>query len=257
MIMLNWPLVLITTVVLYALIIITLPFNAVYATLFLFALIGFWSRLPGVGIPHPFYILYILDLIDIFTVIIAVNIGGPVAAVYSIFGNVWSRMCGSFPAWNPLISDFFAQPIAALILPFFHQAMGGDILVTVIIFTLVRGILLVPFDQIFYRIPLPKYIMEMVGGGAALLLVNGFYATFFGDYFDNLMQKGVAFSWSLFLFATAVIIIFYISVFGKSKKVKSDPFKQFVKAMKRVMSKKKPNKYEPVSEDMEEIKREI
>ena len=84
LLMLNWPLVLITTGVLYVAIILSLPFSKVNATLFLFALIGFWSRLPGVGMPHPFFILYNMDFIDVFSIIIAVNLGGPTAALFSI-----------------------------------------------------------------------------------------------------------------------------------------------------------------------------
>lgn len=267
MISLNWPLVLSTTVILYVLILVTLPFNAVYATVFLFTLIGFWSRLPGVGIIHPFYILYLMDLIDIFTVVIAVNLGGLYGGVYALFGNLWSRACGVYPEWNGIISDSFAQFFAALVLPLFHAAMGGDVLVSIIIFSFLRLAFIIPLDQIFYRIPFVKYVIEIVLGGGALLLINVLYAKIFGSFFDNLMQKGVQFSWVLFLFATIVILVFYISVFGKKSSKKQNPVKNVAKIMhaqknKLAMNKKKnvhKRKVENSKEvdDMMEIKRNL
>ena len=239
MLALNWPLVLMTTVILYVMIIITLPFNAIYATIFLFTLISFWSRLPGVGIPHPFYILYLMDFIDIFCVIIAINVGGLVGGLFALFGNLWSRACGVFPEWNGVISDSFAQFFAALVLPFFHASMGGNIMVSVIMFSVLRFIFIIPLDQIFYRIPFVKYVIELVTGGSALLLINMLYARIFGDFFDNLMQKGVQFSWILFLFATVVILMFYIAVFKKSKSVKTDPLKNVLRAFVRIRKNKK------------------
>jgi len=261
MLILNWPLVLITTIVLYALIIITLPFNAVYATIFLFTLISFWSRLPGVGIPHPFYILYLMDFIDIFCVIISINVGGIYGGIFALFGNMWSRACGVFPEWNGVISDSFAQFFAALVLPFFHASMGGDILVSVVMFSVLRLVFIIPLDQIFYRIPFVKYVIELVAGGTALLLINAFYAKIFGNFFDGLMQKGVQFSWILFFFATAVIVVFYISVFGKSKSVKTDPLKGLIKVFARRRRKKRKTISEQAKDkeydEMMRIKRSI
>lgn len=97
MLMLNWPLILFTTLTLYILIILCLPFSALYATIFLFALIAFWSRMPGVGVPHPFYILYNADVVDIFTLLISINVGIFPAIVFTVFCNMWSRMVGVYP----------------------------------------------------------------------------------------------------------------------------------------------------------------
>ena len=67
----HWPVALFITAVLYILTIVCLPFNQTYSTLFMFAIISFWSRLPGVGIPSPMLFLYFMDVIDFFSVIIS------------------------------------------------------------------------------------------------------------------------------------------------------------------------------------------
>ena len=79
----NWPIIIVTTITLYALTILTLPFNAIYATILLFSLISFWSRLPGVCIYEPVSIIYLMDFVDIFSIIIAIYIGPAQGATFS------------------------------------------------------------------------------------------------------------------------------------------------------------------------------
>jgi len=212
-----WPLVFITTIILYVLIIVTLPISAVYATILLFTLISFWSRLPGVGMPHPFFILYNLDLIDLFCMIIAINLGGAPAAVFALFTNLWSRACGSYLDWLPILKDAIFQAILCLFIPFVYS-MTGSLLVVAWFFTIGRSVLFLTMGMLIPHKNVVQQIIAEVQFLTTLLIINTIYVSLFGSFFDNLLKKGVAFSWPLFLFATAVIIIAYFLMYGHSQR---------------------------------------
>ncbi|MFT4303676.1 MAG: hypothetical protein ACMXYG_03860 [Candidatus Woesearchaeota archaeon] len=220
MFVLNWPLVLLTTGILYFLTIFFLLFNVVYATLFLFMIIAYWTRLPGVAVPTPYFpVIWVADMVDLFTLIVAINLGGWVGAFFGLFANVWARACGIWPSWRFTMEDALSQFVICFFIPFIHIALGGDIFVSMVAYTLIRGIFLLPLTWFLRVVPITQWAIEWVVGLTAILFINAFYAKLFGDFFDNLMQKGVAFNWTLFLFVTIVILIFYISVFRKTKKV--------------------------------------
>jgi len=226
----QWPVVLVTTVVLYALVILSLPFSTVHATLFLFALIGFWSRLPGVGMPCPFWILYNLDVIDVFCIIIAINVGPVQAAGFALFGNLWSRVCGSYPDWVGSAKDGIFQAILSLLLPAVY-AITQSLVFTTIFFTVGRSVLYLTVGMLIPHRSFVNQIVTEVQFQSTLLLVNLFYITIFGDFFSRLLQKGMSFSWVLFFFATAIIIFFYISFYrNPNKKRKNKLLRKVVKA---------------------------
>ena len=217
MIKLHWPLVIGTTIILYVSILICLPFNAKYATISLFLLIAFWSRLPGVGIYHPFFIIYNADLVDLFCMIVAINVGGVEGALFSIFANIVSRACGVFPEWGAVISDIAAMGIICLMIPYIHQLFGEDLFISIIIFTILRALMWIPLDFIFWPQPPAKYAITWIGSVAANGFMNATYAYFFGPFFDSLLLQGVRFNWGLFLIITITIFAgkFYLYDLGK------------------------------------------
>jgi len=241
------------------LIIITLPFNAIYATIFLFALIAFWSRMPGVGMPHPFYILYNADVVDIFTLIIAINLGPVQAILFSLFCNYSSRMCGVYPDWAGVIQDSIYMSIFALIAPLLSIIVGGDLILVILIYTIIRPIYFFLMNFLWPRSSVIQRIITSVGAGFCIFIINAFYAKVFGDFFENLLQKGVAFSWILFLFATVVILIFAIVIFGFSpKKIGKNIGKKVVKLaksrIKKEQNQNQDNKYDEEFDEMREIR---
>jgi hypothetical protein len=170
-----------------------------------------------------------MDVIDIFSVIVAVNLGGVEGAMFSLCGNVISRLCGVYPEWKGVFEDSVAQFLTCLIIPFVHVALGGNILVTVIAYTVIRIIIMLPMDFVFYCTSVPKWIIEIIIGTILIIFINIIYVKLFGDFFDNLLKRGMNFSWILFIFATAVIIIFYASVFGFSKTIKGPSLIKIIK----------------------------
>lgn len=256
MISLNWPIVLTTTVVLYVLILLTLPFGTVYSTLFLFALIAFWSRLPGVGIPQPFLpIIWVADLVDLFALIVSINLGGFVGGLLSVFANVWGRMCGIYPSWRFTFEDAGTQFVVCLMVPYIHIMTGGDIFMSMVVYTIIRGIILLPINFLLATVSYVQLAIEWITGVTAIFIINAIYARFFGNYFNGLMQKGVAFPWLLFLFATVVIIVFYLSVFGISKDKNSFSVKKIVKKRIKKAKEKKEQSKPKDNKEIDEMKR--
>ena len=68
------------------------------------------------------------------------------------------------------------------------------------------------------------------------------------------MKKGVAFSWILFLFATAVILIFYVAVFRSSKKTELPSFSKIIgNLFKKQVQKRKKKKNLDTTKDSKEV----
>jgi len=259
--MLNWPLIIATTVVLYVFILIMLPFNILYATVALFMLIAFWSRLLGVSIPHPFFILYHTDLVDLFALILAINLGPGPAIFVVFFGNLWSRACGVYPEWGAVFSDTLSMSTTCLLSPLFFALTGGDILMTMIIFTFVRFLLWQPFDMLFFPVSIAQKVMMWIVELPAMMIINSLYAQFFGGFLDGLLQSGAVFSWPLFFIATIVILVFYILLFGQSKNVgmkQSLSFaKKVVKNVKKKAAKKQPKKRDSQMDELQKLKKSL
>ena len=240
-----WPLVLVTTVGLYLLILVTLPFNQQFATVLLFTLIAYWSRLPGVGIQHPFFILYQMDVIDIFMILIAINIGVAPAIMFIWFTNNISRLSGTFPDWSGVIQDSKLLTIIAVFVPILNAITGGNLLIIITIYSIFRPIGFFLFNFIWPRMSWPQRIITSLVAGGEVFVINAFYAKLFGGFFDRLLGKGVAFYWPLFIFATVVIFTVYIAFYGvDSLSPKKKTTKKIVKAfVKKVHQPHQPKHY--------------
>jgi len=209
-----WPIIMVMTAGLYLLTIIVLPFNAVNATILLFALIAFWSRLPGVSIPHPLLFLYYLDFVDIFSMLIAINVGPMQGVVFTLFANYSSRAVGVFPDWIMVIKDGAAQSFACILIPFVHVWLGSNIYSSVIAYALLRAVGFFILWMIWSPWGLIKQLTIQISENTVVLFINILYARLFGGFLDGLLKKGVTFNWVLFGFATVVIAIFYVMMYG-------------------------------------------
>lgn len=218
MISFNWPIIIPTTIVLYVLTIIFLPFNSIYATIMLFSLIGFWSKLPGVCIYEPLPILYVMDFVDVFAVIISIYIGPFQGAAYALFWNIFPRLCGAYRNWLVFVKDGVAQAIVCMFMPLINVAVGGNLLVAVTIFSIIRVPLYLVFCFILPHRNFVEQIIQTSVAGTIIVLVNMLYVKLFGDFFANLLNQGASFSWTLFLIASAIILLFSMTVFGFSPK---------------------------------------
>ena len=247
----NWPLITVTTVILYALTILSLPFNTAYATIMLFSLIAFWSRLPGVCIMEPVRFLYMMDFIDIFAVIIAIYVGPFQGAAFALVWNIFPRLCGAYTNYLGNVKDGIAQAIICLIIPFVNIAVGGNLVLVMIIFSVIRMPLFFLLCLFIPHRTIPEQLFHIIVGGTAVVIINGFYAKLFGNFFINLFSKGASFSWVLFMVASIIILVFAVIVFGFSpKKTGRHIGTGIAKIVKHQRKKKKPETKNADAEDM-------
>lgn len=213
-----WPFIIANTVILYVLIIVFLPFKPLWSTILLFTLISYWSRLPGCGIPTPFYALYLADVVDFFSVVIAIHVGGLCAGIFSVYCNLMSRIGGVTPAWDGVIKMTVIQFFVGLITPLLFK-VTGNLFMTMMLYTLLMriGFLLLWF--IYPNMPFAQYLIFWSGISLSYFVINGTYTYFFGSFFDAMLREGIHFSWMLFFIASATIVIvwWYLSKYSGSE----------------------------------------
>jgi hypothetical protein len=217
MLNIHWPQVFVVTIVLYVLIIITLPFNEIRATLYLFALIAYWSRIPAVGIDSPGSVTYALDIVDVLAFLISINVGGAEGAAFQAAVNFVSRFAGVVPRWETVVKDALTQSVSCLLIPFILPMLGNDLVKGMIWYTSIRWVLFIPlrFVEPTPR-PWPVFIYKFISIQTSTVLVNAFYTKYFGWFFDSLLKNGMHFHWGLFLFTTLVIFLAKTFFFGSS-----------------------------------------
>jgi len=256
----NWPIITFTTIILYGMIILFLPFSTIAATIMLFSLIAFWSRLPGFCVMEPVRFLYMMDLVDIFEVLIAMHVGIVPAVVFALVWNIYPWICGGgFLSIVGTAKDGVLQAFLCLFVPLMSIAAGGDIFVVIIIFSALRIPLYFIISLFVPHRSLPEQIFQCIVAGFSVLIINAFYAKIFGDFFTRLIMKGATFSWTLFFAATIIIIILGSFFFRISpKKVGKRMGKQIVGMAKKRMKKPKEKKETQQKQrnfEMDEIKR--
>ncbi|MCB9359556.1 hypothetical protein H6503_06515 [Candidatus Woesearchaeota archaeon] len=183
-----------------------LPFSITGSVILLFTLIAFWSRLPGIAIATPLWILYMIDLVDLFSMIVAINVGGFAGAVIAAFCNLVPRIAGITPPWSDVIKDTIIQPMICLVIPFIYSFVQ-DLAACMVIYTLLRqlGFFIANFVYPEHG-SFPQFLVIFVSYTSTQTFINYLYGKYFGGFFDGLLNSGVSFNIWLLLFATACLI---------------------------------------------------
>ncbi|PLW80474.1 hypothetical protein C0585_02150 [Candidatus Woesearchaeota archaeon] len=201
----HWDLVKKTTISSYILLIIFLPLNPIWSTVLLFSIVAIWSRLPGMATPHIGDWILMLDLVDFFSMIIAINIGGVEAAIFSIIVNIGSKIMGEHGNWLLAIKDMIAVALTCMMIPYVHL-ITSNIQITMALFTVIRNLWFIPMQVLMPAVSWGKFWMLRIVWSSGLFVINNLYSRFFGEFFDGLLKTGVNFSWSLFLLVTSVLV---------------------------------------------------
>jgi len=226
----------------------------VQATIMLFSLIAFWSRLPGVCIYEPISFIYLMDFVDIFSIIISIYINPVYGAVFSLVWNLYPRLAGAYKTWPAIAKDSAIQAFVTLLCPLFF-AIWGSLAAVVIIYSVLRFVLYWILNIFVPTRGFVEQTIRLIISGVALFFINMLYTQLFGDFFVSLMQEGASFSWALFFIATAVIIVFSVAVFGFSpKKAGKKAIKNVARIVKHQIHRAEAPKLDQDKEDMRLIR---
>jgi hypothetical protein len=199
-----WKPIKVVSVILYALIIIIFPFNGFWATILLFALICFWSRIPAMISVFTKE----CEVIDFFTVILALDVGGFFAGVFGASLMMFTRIFGP-REWFPFtVRNTVGMFLGGVLSPLVYE-MCGSTLITMYSFTAIRYVTLIVMCAIFE----PEFLMLEIGlsftNGISAYISNTFLVTLFAKPLAEVVADGAVFDMKLFLIATLVIGGFY------------------------------------------------
>jgi hypothetical protein len=199
-----WKPVKIVSIIIYSVIFIFYPFNTFWATILLFALIAFWSRIPCLISPFT----KDFEVVDFFTVMLAIHVGGIFGGIFGATILLFSRVFGPNEYILYTVKDSICLLVGGILTPFFFS-MTGSALYTIYLFTAVRyaGYLILTL------LIEPQFFMLELGYCAAGIgvayLSNTLIMKLFEAPLSNAFEGGLHFDITIFLFATLVIFFFY------------------------------------------------
>ncbi len=130
----RWRWVYYTSIVLYGIIIVLSLFQSSYAVMALFVLLGIWSRIPALASSFTKDI----EIVDILTVSIAINLGGLTGALYGSLIILGTKAFGprEYPGYT--IKESIGFFLIALIMPWVYSSLNQNLFYTLNIFTVLR-----------------------------------------------------------------------------------------------------------------------
>ncbi|MDD5054541.1 MAG: hypothetical protein PHG04_04165 [Candidatus Nanoarchaeia archaeon] len=202
----RWNYLKIATIILFGLVLIILPFNPVLSFIVLLFLVGTWSRIPAMLAE----ILMDVELCDILTVIIAINMGSIFGGLFGFLVIWFSRIFGPLEDIRATRTESIAFLVCGLLTPLFYQATGS-ILFSLYLFSLFRYttvlivVKLLSPPSVFYFVLLECIIAAPLG-----FFINTFTEGLIGDFTNNLFKKGLSFDWGLFVFVGIIVLFFLV-----------------------------------------------
>lgn len=205
---------------LFFLIIILYPFNSKAATIILFGYISLWSRIPTLVSDFT----KDLDVLDFFTVIIAVNIPGIFAGLFAgIFAfGLWSmgRIFGPDEPLAATISESTAFFFAGILTPVAYYFTGHNLLLTMLIFTSIRYLGIFLMTAMYFRNLLIYTTISLLCGIPIAFTMNKTIIALLGPFFSTVFETGLKFNFPLFLFAIILTIgAYYIPKYMRNKAI--------------------------------------
>ena len=179
--------------------------HPVGAALLAFAILGTWSRVPAM------FSLMAKDVefLDFFTVMVAVNMGALVGGGFGILVFLFSGIFAKKEPFIYIVTDAICFLAGGLLTPFFFGLTGGNLLITMYLFTAIRYGL-----SIIMTLATPQFmflVLQLLAIGAIVAYTtNTVMVVLFGDIISQLFQGGLGFNMQLF--SILIIIGSYIVI---------------------------------------------
>lgn len=200
-----------TSIGMFMLSLILLPFSIKWSIITILALVTLWSRVPG----FVHFIFNKLALNDLFALVVATQAGGLAGGLFGVFGIMFARIFGP-NEWMPYsIRASIAVFVAGVSVPIILNFTGGLNVTALYAF---EGVLYAT-----YYLLVLLFWREEIGLEIALLpiviffdfFVNAFLIGIFGSTISNMMTSGFGYGWPFIIFSGIILAFFVIAKNGK------------------------------------------
>jgi len=212
-----------TTFAIYVIALVTAPINQTISALALFTLCCFWSRIVTLLNDYA----KDLDVIDFFSVLIAINMSGWIAAIFAWFNLIFPRLFGPVEPLNYTIKDSISMAFAALFTPIWYGVFNHNLLLTMYMFTVHRYAHYLLLNLLFDQQAMGGSFIYMFIGVPISYFMNTILVKVLGPAMEDMFAKGIVVSKEVFIFTTIVIgIIYAVSYYRRKRKKEKVVVKQ-------------------------------
>jgi hypothetical protein len=195
-----------TTLVMYALVFLLAIPAPKAATLMLFGIVALWSRVPAM------MTMFTRDteVVDFFTVIIALHMGPLIAAFFGSGMILFSRIFGPLEDLDYTIKESILFFVGAFFSYYVYTWFGASIMVTMFSFTFIRYSLAPVLDLVTTPGKVFLTLIILTVSAPIAVISNLLLVNIFGESLDVIFAKGAVISWELLLFVTVIIVGFFL-----------------------------------------------
>lgn len=189
-----------TSIGMFALSLILLPFSAAWSIMVVLSLVAIWSRVPGMI--HWFFGK--LSVTDLFTFIVAVNLGPLAGVVFGTFTMLFGKLFG--PLEDPLVLFrlTLGYIIASLATPLIVHFTGPGVL-AFYVWQTVSYLLYYTLVVLFFKEEIGIEVVYFPVVIGVDYFMNGFLVVLFGDTIGNMMTQGLSSGWPFIVFAGMIL----------------------------------------------------
>lgn len=196
-----WKPLYFTSIALFLLSLILFPINSQWSIIAILFLLSLWTRVPG----FFHFVFNGLSMVDMFTLIVAANIGGLAGGIFGAFVMLFSKIFGP-EEWFPYtIRESIALFVAGLSVPFIVISTGGLNIFALYLFQGIR--------YVTYSIQVVLFWREEIGLEISLLpififfdfFLTGWLVSIFGQTLSDMLTKGLTSGWPFIIFSGIIL----------------------------------------------------
>ena len=196
-----------TTLAMFVVSVILIFVHPIAATILMFSIVCLWSRVPALISAFT----KDLEVIDFFTVYVALSMGGWVGGLFGAANMLFSRLYGPLEWPWYTVKDAISLFICGLATPIVYTWTGGNILITMYSFTAIRYasyLILTVFLE-------PGALMLEIGicsvSVFVAILSNTITVSIFGAVISSILDTGLQVNLTLIGFIIAILGLAFFS----------------------------------------------
>ena len=197
-----------------------IPFNTTLSAIFMFAVVGLWSRVPA------FLSSFTKDteIVDFLSFVVSISLGGLAGGLFGFSVMIFSRIFAPLEYAGYAAKDAVSLFVAGNAAPLLFFLTGGNMFLAMYGFTAVRYIIYIVLTAVFE----PEWLSMELGycfiGIFTAYISNTLMISVFGDFATNILKTGLGFNFSIFVLVSITLFFAFLAKiieilkFGKKEK---------------------------------------